>query len=815
MFITELFKHWTFRAFAPGTLLRTKYNAFKELLRLDERCLEHIADLEEIHYGREQADWTRVVRLTEDLGRDIRGLIEQLQLMSPVKYMDLQDYATKLNFYVRMGVSVEDPHIEPPFIFTLEEANEMPHAAGGKAANLAKICSEKGINLLPARVISAHAYHYFIEVNDLREELDKRLSSVSLTDAAALDELAHEMQELILQAEMPDPIANEMEIAAMELGKNGIKLAVRSSAVAEDGIASFAGQYTSVLDVTPANIVQAWKEVVASKYTPRALAYRIMNGLADTETPMAVLLMPMVDAVCAGVAYSTVSPDQAAAIEEPAVAIYATSGIGEKLVSGSVTAQTTYVNKALKPQILEKPAKSIVPVPTLKRIAAQAQQLEALFGEPQDIEWVVDHRSRIFIVQSRPIPQSRRAQQAECSPHELKALETGQECASMGIASGKVRVVANCQDITELPHGTILVTRGLGPVLTRVIHRLNGVIAERGSAASHFASVAREFNVPVLSGVTDACSRYINDQLVTVDGTNGSVFDGLLPDCHFENNEAQQGVIPRLGKVLPRIARLTLLDPSSESFAPEYCKSLHDLVRFVHEKGVEEMFSLVDQSNRGLSGSRKLQTHLPLSMYVLNLDNGLFHSAAGKKEVEQSDIASVPMWAFWFGLSSELVTWHDALPHFDWEHFDKVSAGIISKDSPLLASYAIISDKYMHAMLRFGYHFSVVDCMCGDKDRQNYIRFRFMGGGGKSHQRTLRLDFIERILSKNNFAIERKGDMLNARHGMEEEHIIQQRLALLGLLLAKTRMLDMRLEDPSDIDALEKEFIQDLGSLTY
>ncbi|KAF1075500.1 PEP/pyruvate-binding domain-containing protein [Halodesulfovibrio sp. MK-HDV] len=815
MFITELFKHWTFRAFAPGTLLRTKYNAFKELLRLDERCLEHIADLEEIHYGREQADWTRVVWLTEELGRDIRSLIEQLQLMSPVKYMDLQDYATKLNFYVRMGVSVEEPHIEPPFVFTLPEAQDMLEAAGGKAANLARISSEKDINLLPARVISAHAYHYFVEVNDLREELDKRLSAISLADAATLDELAHEMQQLILQADMPDPIANEIEIAALELGKNGIKLAVRSSAVAEDGAASFAGQYSSVLDVTANNIIQAWKEVVASKYTPRAIAYRIMNGLADTETPMAVLIMPMVDAVCSGVAFSTAPAEHAAHLDEPAVAVYATSGIGEKLVSGSVTAQTTFISKAEKPRIIEKAAQSVVPAPTLKRIAAQAQQLETFFGEPQDVEWVVDHRSRIFIVQSRPVPHSRRPQQTECPAHDLQALDTNKECASMGIGSGKVRVVANCQDITELPHGTILVTRGLGPVLTRVIHRLNGVIAERGSAASHFASVAREFNVPVLCGVEDACTRYTNDQLITVDGTTGSVFDGVLPECHQENIKPQQGVIPRLGKVLPRIARLTLLDPSSESFAPEYCKSLHDLVRFVHEKGVEEMFSLVDKSSRGLSGSRKLQTHLPLSMYVLNLDKGLFHSAAGKKEVEQSDIASVPMWALWFGLSSELVTWHDALPHFDWEHFDKVSAGIISKDSPLLASYAIISDNYMHAMLRFGYHFSVVDCMCGDKDRQNYIRFRFMGGGGKSHQRTLRLDFIERILSKNNFAIERKGDMLNARHGMEEEHIIQQRLALLGLLLAKTRMLDMRLEETSDLDALEKEFFKDLGSLTY
>lgn len=816
MFITELFKHWTFRAFAPGTLLRTKYNAFKELLRLDEICLESIADLEEIHYGREQADWTRVVWLTEELARNIRSLIEQLQLMSPVKYMDLQDYATKLNFYVRMGVSVEDPVIAPPFVFTLEEALNRLDAAGGKAANLARIAAETDINVLPARVISAHAFHYFIEVNDLREKLDELLCEVSLTDSASLDELAHKMQELILNADMPDPIANEIEIAALELGKNRTKLAVRSSAVAEDGTASFAGQYDSFLNISHENILDAWKRVIASKYTPRAISYRIMNGLADTETPMAVLIMPMVDAVCSGVAYSTAPPEQAIDLDDPAVAVYATSGIGDKLVAGTVSAQTAFLSKTEKPVLLEKPDQFIVSVPTVKRLATQALKLEEYFGEPQDIEWVVDHRSRIFIIQSRPVTKGRMEATAVCPTHNLPAIIEHAACASMGIATGTIRVVANCQDITDLPHGTILVTRGLGPALTRVIHKLHGVIAERGSAASHFASVAREFNIPILSGVNDACNLFKNEQIVSLDGTTGSVFEGAFPDSHLDNSKSDlSGVIPRLSTVLPRIAKLTLLDPSAETFTPAHCKSLHDLVRFVHEKSVEEMFSLVGQSNRGLSGARRLQTHLPLSMYVLNLDNGFFHSAAGKKEVEQSDIASAPMWAFWFGLSSKLVTWHDALPNFDWEHFDKISAGIISKDSPLLASYAIISDTYMHAMMRFGYHFSVIDCMCSNSDRQNYIRFRFMGGGGRPEQRILRLDFIERILSTHNFSVERKGDMLNARHNMEEEHIIQQRLALLGLLLAKTRMMDIQLNNEADIDVMEKEFLQDFGSLTY
>ena len=190
---------------------------------------------------------------------------------------------------------------------------------------------------------------------------------------------------------------------------------------------------------------------------------------------------------------------------------------------------------------------------------------------------------------------------------------------------------------------------------------------------------------------------------------------------------------------------------------------MHDVVRFCHEKSVAEMFSLVDKKGRGMGSSKRLKTHLPLVMYLLDLGDGFFPNAADGKLVEAADIKSRPMWALWYGLSDARVQWPNTLTHMDWEEFDKMAGGIFSFDSKLLASYGLISEDYLHLMIRFGYHFSVVDTMCGSDEGANYINFRFKGGGAGFDQRLLRLDFIRRVLDSYGFETSTRGDMIDAK----------------------------------------------------
>ncbi len=140
-----------------------------------------------------------------------------------------------------------------------------------------------------------------------------------------LARLTAEMQELILSAEVPEEIARGIRFGVSEIISGDDLIAVRSSALAEDGEISFAGQYASELDVPPNDVLEAYKRVLAGKYCPRAVSYRISNGLTDADTAMAALIIPMVEADNAGVIYSK-DPDCRGG---QAIGIYGIRGLGE------------------------------------------------------------------------------------------------------------------------------------------------------------------------------------------------------------------------------------------------------------------------------------------------------------------------------------------------------------------------------------------------------------------------------------------------------------------------------------------------------
>jgi pyruvate,water dikinase len=322
--------------------------------------------------------------------------------------------------------------------------------------------------------------------------------------------------------------------------------------------------------------------------------------------------------------------------------------------------------------------------------------------------------------------------------------------------------------------------------------------------------VAREAGVPVVVGDFDF--PFESGQLVTVDGSNGAVYDGCVKSIMTRSREGQQvskRVVEQYAKVAPLAVKLNLTDPQSEDFTPTGCKSLHDVVRFCHEKSVNEMFSVMDKRGRGMLRAKRLETTLPLVMYILDLGDGFFENAAEGKTVSPQDIKSRPMWALWYGLSDDRVKWLDRLTHMDWEEFDKVSAGIFSFDSRLLASYGLVSEDYVHLMIRFGYHFSVVDSVCGSDPGGNYINFRFKGGGAGFDQRLLRLEFIRQVLDRYGFETRTRGDMVDAKSARQSENETRHLLVRLGYLMAVTRLMDMRMENEEQVAREVERFIKD------
>jgi pyruvate, water dikinase len=596
--------------------------------------------------------------------------------------------------------------------------------------------------------------------------------------------------------------------------------AVRSSAMGEDGEVSFAGQYDTVLDVSREDIFTAYKTVLAGKYSARALTYRLHNGISDAETPMAVLFLLMVDARTSGVVYTLDPLDKCGGA---CLVICSISGLGSSLVDGSTIPDIFLISRQDPTQFLDKqpavrknklvgresPPKDNQGVclddQSAITLAKWGMELETLAQVPQDIEWSRDQAGNLFVLQSRPVPKSVEnsdnvvLETPSVFPenHGFSPLKTGTP-ASSGIAAGEVYRIYDKAGMEHVPQNAVLMTRGIPPYLVGLLKKVSAVIAEKGSKASHFASVAREFGLPVIVGLGDVEGILEQGQVVTVDAYQGAVYDGAVEQLVSWNDQQKEKppahFQKKLAPLLSLVSSLNLTDPSAPEFSPQGCRSFHDIVRFVHEKGTHEMFSLVDTDGPGMRRAKYLETDIPILMHVLDLGDGLAGHARKLKTVTPEHFQSRPMRAVWAGMTDEDVSWSKGLLHMDWERFDQISGGIMSLKSSFLGSYALLAKHYAHLLLRFGYHFAVLDTMTGNRAEENYIQFRFKGGGGSSDKKMWRLAMVERVLHEFGFRVMIREDMLEAGCKRLDPKANELRLTMLGYLLGRTPLLDMALD---------------------
>jgi pyruvate,water dikinase len=755
-----------------------------------------VADLDAHLYGHDPADSARIRALAERLIPCVEEMTERLCLMNPPAWESLPETLARIAAEVRALTAPERPDASAPYILRLEDVADFPDKAGGKAANLS-LAGRFGAPVPSGFVITASAFVRYLRENSLEDEIERRFSDVSLANHDAIVRVTGELQELILDADVPAELAGEIREAVERTGLGGRRLAVRSSAVAEDGEISFAGQYASELDVAADDILGAYKRVLAGKYCPRAVAYRIRHGLSDYDTAMAVLVLPMVRAEAAGVVYTR--DPACAAVGGQAVGVYVVGGLAANLVDGSETPGKHYLSRTEAPDILMGCACEGAPMVTdevLRELGALCMVLERSFGMPQDVEWALGDEG-LVILQSRRLQQDedRVAFSGEVAG-SAHVLVEDLDCASPGAVCGPVHHAPSGADFRNIPPGSVVVTPSLRPALSQFLDRIAGIVAGSGSRASHLASVARERGVPVVVGCGPDVLR--EGTVVTVDGGAGRIFEGCLQGVMAQDRTAvrMHARIRAMNEALANsIVHLGLVDPEGENFTPEGCRSLHDLIRFCHEKGVAEMFSLAGRGGRGLGKSRRLLTDLPLVMYVLDLGGGLSPEAGDTGPVDASLLADGPLRALWDGLADGRVEWDSSQLHVDWEELDRVSSGIFRLDSRLLASYAIVADEYMHMNIRFGYHFSIIDALCGSVPGANYIKFRFKGGGAAMSQRGFRLLFVQDVLERFGYETEIRGDMLDASFSRVDASGTGRALLVLGLVLAVTRLMDMRLAD--------------------
>jgi len=829
-------RDWGRGLFSPATRLRERYAAFRALLDADERGLGLITELEEILDGARRADPVRTAWLAGQLVVNVRAMAGGLEELSPEDARGLPEVLDGLSARLA-ALFTPPPPLHGPLLLPLDAALDAPQLAGGKAANLAA-ARRAGLDVPPGLVVTARACEHFLAHSDLRPRLDRLLRQADLSRPERLVRLCAGMRALVLTAELPVDLDSALRSAAGSPELSGAAgpeftgtLAVRSSAVAEDGERSFAGLYVSELDVAPQDLPDAWRRVIAARYRPRAVTYRILCGLRDEETPMAVLVMPMLAARASGVLHTS---EARAGTQGQALRIDALDGPGAALMDGSATPRSLLVARRLPAEILEGRADGL-DESVLNRLVLAGLVLEARFGRAQEVEWALDAAGRLSILQSRPHhPES--GPEAEASGAESPlpeaglpdlggrpVLALGLTGVSGGAASGEVRHLRRLEDSLDVPQGAVLAVENLSPSLARCLGRAGAVVAASGGRASHFGSIAREFGLPVVSGLADVFARLAPGQLVTVDADTGRVLAG-------RDEAALAGAAARRGKARPLctrcseaaalLCRLRLTDPSAPGFTPAGCASLHDALRYCHEKAVAAMFRLTDEQGRGLDAARRLVSPLPFALSLLDLGGGLETDgpAAGGlapgAEATPEQIASTPLRALWQGLASDGETWPADGLSLDLNEFDRISAGIFRKDTVALASYALISADYLRLLARFGYHFAVLDCLCGPRPEANFIGLRFKGGGGLPEQRRLRAEFIGTVLEGLDFSVRLRGDLLEARLLRAEQAAVERRLTTIGRLLVRSLRLDLRLdprEGSGQAERMARDFLRECG----
>jgi len=166
--------------------------------------------------------------------------------------------------------------------------------------------------------------------------------------------------------------------------------------------------------------------------------------------------------------------------------------------------------------------------------------------------------------------------------------------------------------------------------------------------------------------------------------------------------------------------------------------------------------------------------------------------------VEQ--VVSTPFRALWQGLTHPSVIWGKR-EYYNWKEYDNAAMtdGFVFKNKVESASYAICGDDYLNLNIRFGYHFTIVDALCGENSEHNYCSIRFAGGGGTFDGRYYRLKYIETILRKLGFVVTCKTDLLDGRLESLAVDQMTQRLVTVGRMLGTSKLMDMVLKDEESV----------------
>lgn len=456
---------------------------------------------------------------------------------------------------------------------------------GGKNASLGEMISNlagAGVSVPGGFATTAQAYRDFLEQSGLNDRIHAALDALDVDDVNALAKTGAQIRQWVMEAEFPARLDSEIRqaFAALANGNDNLAVAVRSSATAEDlPDASFAGQQETFLNIRGVdNVIRAAKEVFASLFNDRAIAYRVHQGFDHKLVALSAGVQRMVrsETGTAGVMFTL---DTESGFRD-VVFITGAYGLGETVVQGAVNPDEFYVHKptleAGRPAILRRNLGSkaikmiygdeakagrsvkVVDVDRADRarfalsdaevteLAKQAMIIEKHYGRPMDIEWAKDgDDGKLYIVQARPETVKSRASATVMERYLLKEKGTVLvEGRAIGqrIGAGPVKVINDVSEMDKVQPGDVLVSDMTDPDWEPVMKRASAIVTNRGGRTCHAAIIARELGIPAVVGCGNATQILQDGQGVTVscaEGDTGFIFEGELGfDVHKNSVDA-------------------------------------------------------------------------------------------------------------------------------------------------------------------------------------------------------------------------------------------------------------------------------------
>ncbi len=826
-----------------------RFNHFRLLIQANTRAHELMAQMEEALRGFHPYGMHYVRALCTRLSTSIFQMIRHLNELDHGLYEQL---------FVEFDVIQNKilPHIEPKqhlkkgaLILNLcNVGRDQADLCGPKMAMLGEAGNKLGLKIPAGFVVTTESYYRFMKKNGLEEEIDRLIQAADADSREAMFQVSSTVMQLIIGSRFPDELAIAI-LKAYDLLSEAqgfeVKLAVRSSALGEDiEGATFAGQYRSLLNVDRSSLLGACKEVMASKYSMQAMAYRTNRGIKDEDVAMSVGCMVMVKAHASGVAYSR-SPVN---IRDENVSIYSVWGLPKAVVDGAAQTDEFKVSSASPMQLVsryiaDKTEKYVCcegegicrielqdsqqnePSLTDEQavlVAVQAVRLEHYFGSAQDVEWAMTQEGQFYLLQCRPLMQIDQEQVAALQNSALpQSYLSGGRTASPGVGIGLIFQVCKNADSLVFPDGAVMVLKQALPSRAALLDRCSAVITEQGGIAGHLANVAREFGVPALFGVKNALESLKNGQLVTVDADGRAIYKGQVEALLTEKPKPRlmQGspVQTTLKNIAQYITHLNLTDPDALKFKPAHCKTLHDIMRFCHEMAVREMFEFGTKEEFAQAASRQLiVNNVPKQFWLLNLDDGIDPEGESRADncVLLEHVNSMPMLALWEGMQA--VPWEGPPPVHAQGLMSVMFEATVNPDlNPTAPShfsqknYFLISKNYCSLQSRFGFHFCGAEALLSDRTTENYASFQFKGGAANLERRILRAKFVGQILEEFDFRVRVREDNMFARLEGLDRASMEHHLKILGYLITHTRQLDMIMSNGFEVEKRRKRFFKD------